>query len=89
MIAEGELHPVTIWVPDHEAASLVGHHYAEASQAVERPELFPAFRAKWSGRFVTDTKGRTYTFATNPNDIYRALVADEIDWTRIYHLQVL
>lgn len=88
IIAEDLLHPITIWVPSYEAASLVGLHYTEADQAVERPELFPAFIAKWSGKSVTDTKGRKYNFATDPNDLYRALVADEIDWTRIYHLQV-
>jgi hypothetical protein len=33
---------------------------------------------------IKDVKGREYAFATDPNDIYRALYADEVDWSRIY-----
>lgn len=88
IIAEGSSRTLTIWVPDHASAALVGLHYAQASQAAENPELFPDLAAKWSGTLVTDTKGVEHFFATNENDIYRALFEDEIDWARIYHLQV-
>lgn len=88
IIAKGSLKPLQIWVSGHEAASLAGQHYGEAVKALEAPELFPALIAKWSGVAVTDTKGREHYFETDPNQLYRALIADEIDWSRIYHLQV-
>lgn len=86
VIVAGELHPVTIRVEGHSAAERAGQHYAEASAAVERPELFPPFIAKWEGKTIADTRGREYAFATDPNQIFRAIGGEEIDWSRIYHL---
>ncbi len=36
---------------------------------------------------MIDARGGEHAFATDPNDIYRALAGDEIDWSRIYHLK--
>lgn len=84
IIAKGHRNPVTIWVADEEAAKLAGEHYNEAGRAVEKPILFPAFKKRWDGVTISDVKGKEYAFATDPNDIYRVLHADEIDWSRIY-----
>lgn len=84
VIAEGHRHTVTIWVDSKAAATLAGEHYNEAGRAVEKPILFPAFEKRWSGVTIKDLKGREYGFATDPNEVYRALHADEVDWSRIY-----
>lgn len=86
VIVAGELHPVTIRVKGHGPAELAGLHHAEASAALENPELFPPFIAKWEGKTIADTRGREYVFATDPNQIFRAIGGEEIDWSRIYHL---
>ena len=86
IIAAKEPHPVTIRVNDYHAAELAGQHYLEASEAVENPELFPPFIAKWEGRTITDVRGREYVLSTDPNQIFRAIGGEEIDWSRIYHL---
>jgi hypothetical protein len=86
VIVAGKLHSVTIRVEGHGPAELAGQHYAEASAAVENPELFPPFIAKWEGKTIADTRGREYAFSTDPNQIFRAISAEEIDWSRIYHL---
>lgn len=86
VIVADELHLVTIRVEGHRPAELAGQHYAEANAAIENPELFPPFIAKWKGKTITDSRGREYVFATEPSQIFRAIAGDEIDWSRIYHL---
>ena len=86
VIVAGERYPVTIRVEGHRPAELAGQHYAEASAAIESPELFPPFIAKWQGQTIVDTRRRKYVFATDPNQIFRAIGGEEIDWSRIYHL---
>ena len=84
VIAKGRRNAVFIWVADEAAATLAGEHHNEAGRAVEKPILFPAFEKRWEGVTIRDVKGREYAFSTDPNEIYRALNADEIDWSRIY-----
>jgi len=84
IIAKGRRNFVKVWVGSEEAAKLAGEHFAEARKAVENPILFPAFEKRWEGVTITDLKGRDYNFETDPNQIYRALNANEIDWSRIY-----
>jgi hypothetical protein len=86
VVVAGKPHPVTIRVSGRAPAELAGQHYAEASAAVETPELFPPFIAKWEGKTIADTHGREYVLASDPNEIFRAISAEEIDWSRIYHL---
>ena len=86
VIAAGEPYPVTISAKGHGPAELAGQHYAEASEAVENPDLFPLFIAKWKGKAIADIHGREYVFSTDPNQIFRAISGEEIDWSRIYHL---
>jgi hypothetical protein len=83
IIAKGRHNIVTTWVRE-EAARLAGEHFNEAGRAIEDQTLFPAFGKKWSGVTITDVKGREYALATDPNEIYRALHANEVDWSRIY-----
>jgi hypothetical protein len=84
IIAKGHRNPVAVWVDSKEAATLAGEHYNEAGRAVEKPILFPAFEKRWGGVTISDVKGRKFSFATDPNEIYRAMHAAEIDWSRIY-----
>ncbi len=86
VIVAAERYPITIRVEGHRPAELAGQHYAEASAAIESPELFPHFIAKWQDQTIADTRGREYAFATDPNQIFRAIGGEEIDWSRIYHL---
>lgn len=86
VIVAGKPHFVAIRVEGHGPAELAGQYYAEASAAVENPELFPPFIAKWEGRTIADTRGLEYVFSTDPNQIFRAIAGEEIDWSRIYHL---
>lgn len=75
-----------IKVPGFDPAHLAGEHYEQAQKALEEPTLFPAFIERWRGVRITDVKGRTYAFATDPNQLARAIHAEEIDWARIYKL---
>ena len=86
VIVAGEPHTRTIRVKGHGPAELAGQHYSDASAAVENPELFPPFIAKWEGKTIADTRGREYVLSTDPNQIFRAIGGEEIDWSRIYHL---
>lgn len=86
IIAANESHPVTIRVNDYHAAELAGQHYSEATEATEDPELFPTFIAKWEGTSITDVRGREFVLSTDPNQIFRIIGGEEIDWSRIYHL---
>lgn len=78
--------PIKIRVRGSEPAALAGRHYAEAGKALEDQSLFPAFIERWSGVTITDASGRTHPLATDPNHLYRAFNADEVDWSRIYRL---
>ena len=84
IIVKGHPNPVTIWVRGERPAKLAGEHYNEAGHAIEKPSLFPIFEKRWSGVTITDLKGREFEFETDPNAIYRAMHADEVDWSRIY-----
>lgn len=86
ILAADEPHPVTIRVKDYHAAELAGRHYAEATEAAENPELFPTFIARWEGKTITDVRGREFVLSTDPNQIFRVIGGEEIDWSRIYHL---
>ncbi len=78
--------PITIRVRGSESAALAGRHYAEAGKALEDQSLFPAFIERWSGVTITDASGRVHPLATDPNHLYSAFSADEVDWSRIYRL---
>lgn len=86
IIAAGEPNSLIIRVPGFEPAHLAGQHFEEASQALEDQAKFPAFIERWRDVSITDTTGRSYALSIDPNQLYRAVAADEIDWTRIYHL---
>jgi hypothetical protein len=84
IIAKGHPNSVNIWVRGERSARLAGEHYEEAGRAIEKPSLFPMFEKRWSGVTITDLKGREFEFETDPNAVYRAMHADEVDWSRIY-----
>ena len=86
VIAAGEPNSLIIKVPGFEPARLAGQHFEEASQALEDQTKFPAFIERWREVSITDTTGRSYALSVDPNQLYRAVAADEIDWARIYHL---
>jgi hypothetical protein len=86
IIAQGHHNAITIKVSGYDAARLAGEYWTQASEAAENQALWPAFIARWSGVTITDANGREYIFSTEPNDIYRALNADEVDWSRIYQI---
>lgn len=88
ILATGYLNPQTIKVVGYETASEIGRHYHEAERVVEDHELVPLFKARWSGKIVEDAKGRQFELATSINLLHRLLLADEVDWTKIYQLQV-
>jgi hypothetical protein len=86
IIAAGEGKLVITKVPGFEPAHLAGQHYHEADAAITDQSLFPAFVERWRGVTITDLDGNLHTFSVDPNQLYRAIGDDEIDWTRIYHL---
>ena len=75
-----------IKVRGFDPAQLAGEHYHEAEAALHEPSLFPTFIERWRGKTITDVNDRTYEFATDPNQLARAISAEEIDWARIYRL---
>ncbi|MBO9581446.1 MAG: hypothetical protein J7498_11195 [Sphingobium sp.] len=86
IIAQGHFNAITITVPGYDAASLAGLYWSQASEAAQNQALWAPFIARWSGVTITDVNGREYKFSIEPNDIYRTLHADEVDWSRIYQI---
>lgn len=86
IIAAGEGNFIITKVPGFEPAHLAGQHYQEAEAAITDQSLFPAFIERWRGVTIADLDGNLHTFSVDPNQLYRAIGDDEIDWTRIYHL---
>lgn len=88
MAATGEPNFLVLRVPGHDPASLAGEHYNEALAALENPDLYPAFLEKWSGVSIPDVKGKIRFFETDLNALFRAHSSDDVDWTRIYEIQM-
>lgn len=53
---------------------------------IENPARLPGFQRLWEIRFVRDAAGRRAFFTIDPNEIYRALHANDRPFEQIYKL---
>lgn len=77
---------VEIWVEGYEAARLAGQYLSDAGRMIENPSRLPRFQRLWEHRFIRDAAGRRIFFTIDPNEIYRALHANDRPFEQIYKL---
>ena len=53
---------------------------------IENPSRLPRFQHLWENRFIRDASGRRVFFTIDPNEIYRALHANDRPFEQIYKL---
>ena len=85
-IENGEV--IEFWVEGYEPARLAGQFMNEASRAMSDPRRFAPLRRRWENTFVHDASGRRRFFTTDPNEIYRAIHANDRPFEQVYKLVI-
>jgi hypothetical protein len=76
-----------IVVAGYDDAAEVGDYMNDVARFQESNDR--ALLARWSGRSVTDVRGRSWRYETNPNTLYRLLAAGPEPFEQIYRIVVL
>jgi hypothetical protein len=84
IIRGGEV--IEIWVKGYEPARTAGQYMDEAARLIGDPRRLTAFQDRWAYRAIRDADGRLVTFPTDPNEIYRAIHANDRPFEQIYKL---
>jgi hypothetical protein len=75
-----------IWVEGYEPSRIAGKYMDEAARMIAQPDRLPEFQNSWTYRAIRDASGRLVTFPTDPNEIYRAIHANDRPFEQIYKL---
>ena len=73
-----------IFVPDFATASEVGKHHNAVGRFLRTND--PSHLMGFEGRTVTDVRGRSHQFETDPNALYRLAAKDEPAFHEIYQI---
>jgi hypothetical protein len=84
IIQNGEVRE--IWVEGYEPARLAGQYMDQAGRLIADPSRLADFQERWAYRGIREANGRLLSFPLDPNEIYRALHANDRPFEQIYKL---
>lgn len=69
-----------------EGAHVAGQHWHEAHQAMANHAWRDSFERRWSDRYVRDLRGKWHALASDLNDVYAAVHANDEPFEMIYRI---
>ena len=73
-------------VTNYEGSHVAGQHWHEAHQAMANHAWQESFERRWSDRFVRDVRGKRHMLASDLNDVYAAIHANDEPFEMIYRI---